>query len=43
MNLVSPKGNQPLIVIGRTYAEAESPTLWPPDAKSHPDHDAGKG
>ena len=27
---VSPKGNQPWIVIGRTKAEAESPILWPP-------------
>ena len=26
---VSPKGNQPLIFIGRTDAEAESPILWP--------------
>ena len=31
---VNPKGNQPLIVIGRTDAEGESPTLWPPDVKS---------
>jgi len=31
---VSPKGNQPLIFIGRTDAEIESPILWPPDAKS---------
>ena len=29
---VNPKGNQPLILIGRT--EAESLILWPPDAKS---------
>ena len=31
---VSPKGNQPWILIGRTDAEAETPILWPPDAKS---------
>ena len=30
---VNPKGNQPWILIGRTYAEAEAPILWPPDAK----------
>ena len=30
----NPKGNQPRIFIGRTDAEAEVPTLWPPDAKS---------
>ena len=27
---VNPKGNQPLIFIGRTDAEAEAPILWPP-------------
>ena len=31
---VNPKGNQPLIFIGRTDAEAEAPVLWPPDSKS---------
>ena len=31
---VNPKGNQPWIFIGRTNAEAETPILWPPDAKS---------
>ena len=31
---VNPKGNQPWIFIGRTDAEAETPVLWPPDAKS---------
>ena len=31
---VSPKGNQPWIFIGRTDAQAEVPTLWPPDEKS---------
>ena len=30
---VNPKGNQPLIFIGRTVAEAEAPTFWPSDAK----------
>ena len=31
---VNPKGNQSRIFIGRTDAEAETPMLWPPDAKS---------
>ena len=31
---VNPKGNQPLIFIGRTDAEAEAPMLLPPDEKS---------
>ena len=31
---VSPKGNQPLIFIGRTDTKAEIPILWPPDAKN---------
>ena len=31
---VHPKGNQFWIFIGRTDAEAETPILWPPDAKS---------
>ena len=42
---VSPKGNQPSIFIGRTDAEAETPILWPPDAKNQlnvKDPDAGK-
>ena len=30
---VHPKGNQPWVLIGRTDGEAETPTLWPPDAK----------
>ena len=30
---VNSKGNQPLIFIGKTDAEAEAPKLWPPDAK----------
>ena len=33
---VHPKGNQPWMFIGRTDAEAETPTLWPPDAKNWP-------
>ena len=42
---VNPKGNQPWKLIGRNDAEAETPVLWPPDAKNrlngkHPD--AGK-
>ena len=42
---INPKGNQPLIFIGRTDPEAEAPTLWPPDEKSQligKDCDAGK-
>ena len=31
---VRPKGDQSLVLIGRTDVEAESPILWPPDAKS---------
>ena len=31
---VNPKGNQCWIFIGRTDAEAETPILWPPDAKN---------
>ena len=31
---VNPKGNQSLIFIGRTDAEAEVPILWPSDAKN---------
>ena len=31
---VNPKGNQSWILTGRTDAEAETPILWPPDAKS---------
>ena len=30
---VHPKGNQSLVFIGRTDAEAEAPVLWPPDVK----------
>ena len=42
---VNPKGNQPWIFIGRTNVEAETPILWPPDAKNWltgKDPDAGK-
>ena len=31
---VHPKGDQSWVFIGRTDAEAETPILWPPDAKS---------
>ena len=31
---VHPKGDQPWVFVGRTDAEAETPILWPPDAKS---------
>ena len=43
---VYPKGNQSWIFIGRTDAEAETPILWPPDAKSQhirKDPNLGKG
>ena len=42
---VHPKGNQSSIFIGRTDAEAESPIVCPPDAKSQligKDPDSGK-
>ena len=42
---VNPKGNQPWILIGKIDVEAETPILWPPDAKSQligKDSDAGK-
>ena len=45
IKLVHPKGNQSWIFIGRTDAEAEAPTLWPPDEKNwlfRIDPDAGK-
>ena len=34
MQPVNPKGDQSWVFIGRTDAEAETPVLWPPDAKS---------
>ena len=43
--LVNPKGNQSLIFIGRTDAEAEALILWLPNGKSQhirKDPDAGK-
>ena len=42
---VHPKGNQSWIFIGRTDVEAETPILWPHDAKNQfigKDSDAGK-
>ena len=42
---VHPKGNQSWTFTGRTDAEAETPILWPPDAKNWligKDPDAGK-
>ena len=42
---VHPRGNQSWIFIGRTDAEAETPVLWPPNAKNWligKDPDAGK-
>ena len=43
--ITNPKGNQSWIFIGRTDAEAETPILWPPEAKNWLigwDPDAGK-
>ena len=34
IKLVNPKGSQSWIFIERTDTEAETPILWPPDAKS---------
>ena len=31
---VHPKGDQSWVFIGRTDVEAETPVLWPPDAKN---------
>ena len=45
IQLVHSKGNQSWIFIGRTHAKAETPKLWPPDAKNWligKDSDAGK-
>ena len=42
---VHPKGDQSWVFIGRTDVEAETPTLWPSDAKTwviRKDPDAGK-
>ena len=35
IKLVSPKGNQPRIFIGRIDAEAGTPILWPSDVKTN--------
>ena len=43
---VHPKGDQSWVFMGRTDAEAETPILWPPHAKSRligKDPDAGRG
>jgi len=45
IKLVNPKQNQFWIFIGKTDAEAETPVLWPPDAKNWligKDPDTGK-
>ena len=45
IQLIHTKGNQSWIFIGRTDVEAETPILWPPDAKKwliRKDSDAGK-
>ena len=34
IQLVHPKGDQSWVFIGRADVEAETPILWPPDAKS---------
>ena len=42
---VHPKGDQSWVFIGRIDAKAETPILWPPDAKScliGKDSDAGR-
>ena len=42
---VHPKGDESWVFIRRTDAEAETPVLWPPDAKSRligKDPDAGR-
>ena len=31
---VHPKGDQSWVFIGKTDVEAETPVLWPPDAKN---------
>ena len=45
IQLVHPKGNHSWLFIGRTDVKAETPILWPPDAKSWligKDSDAGR-
>ena len=42
---VHPEGDQSWVSIGRTDVEAETPVLWPPDAKGQlirKDSDSGK-
>ena len=34
IQLVHPKGDQSWVFVGRTDVEAETPILWPPDAKN---------
>ena len=34
IQIVHPKGDQSWVFIGRADVEAETPILWPPDAKS---------
>ena len=34
IQLVHPKGDQSWVFIGRSGVEAETPVLWPPDAKN---------
>ena len=43
--LLGPQGDQSWVFIGRADVEAETPILWPPDAKSRligKDPDAGR-
>ena len=45
IQLVHPEGDQSWVFIGRTDVEAETPILWPPDAKNWligKDPDAGE-
>ena len=45
IQLVHPEGDQSWVFIGRTDVEAETPILWPPDAKNwliRKDPDAGE-
>ena len=45
IHLVHPKGDESWVFVGRTDVEAETPILWPPDAKRWligKDPDAGK-
>ena len=45
IQLVYPNGDQSWVFIGRTESKAETPIIWPPDAKNcvtGKDPDAGK-